>query len=169
MTGEALLAFKNQISDPLNSLRSWDPNSDPCTWFHISCNEKNNVTRIDLGNAGLSGLLIRDLANLTSLEYLNLYNNSLTGNIPEEFGNLTNLVSMIISYNFLNGTFPRALSKLTKLEDLCVSSFYASSYSQLLFWFTCNLFSSNPRDFIYVLLSFFQIVECYTVRSSYLS
>lgn len=47
MTGDALTALKNSVSDPNNVLQSWDSTLvDPCTWFHVTCNNENSVTRV---------------------------------------------------------------------------------------------------------------------------
>lgn len=45
--GDALYALRRSLSDPDNVLQSWDPNLvSPCTWFHITCNQDNRVTRV---------------------------------------------------------------------------------------------------------------------------
>lgn len=46
-TGDALITFKKQLSDPYNVLQSWDPSHvNPCTWFYVSCNSNGSVTRL---------------------------------------------------------------------------------------------------------------------------
>ena len=45
--GDALHALRRSLTDPGNVLQSWDPNLvNPCTWFHITCNQDNRVTRV---------------------------------------------------------------------------------------------------------------------------
>lgn len=45
--GDALYAFRHSLTDPDNVLDSWDPTLvNPCTWFHITCNQDNHVTRL---------------------------------------------------------------------------------------------------------------------------
>ncbi|KAK8953321.1 Somatic embryogenesis receptor kinase 2 [Platanthera guangdongensis] len=69
--GDALYALRRSLTDPENVLKSWDPTLvNPCTWFHITCNQENRVTRMDLGNSNLSGRLVPDLAKLEHLQYL---------------------------------------------------------------------------------------------------
>ncbi|KAH0991983.1 hypothetical protein GBA52_003466 [Prunus armeniaca] len=81
--GDILNAWKTQLTDPNNVLQSWDPTLiNPCTYFHVTCNSENSVTRLDLGNASLSGPLIPELGNLTNLQYLELNSNRLTGPLP---------------------------------------------------------------------------------------
>ncbi|XP_031261459.1 BRASSINOSTEROID INSENSITIVE 1-associated receptor kinase 1-like [Pistacia vera] len=117
--GDALNALKTNLADPNNVLQSWDPTLvNPCTWFHVTCNSENSVTRVDLGNANLSGQLVSQLGQLPNLQYLELYSNNISGRIPEELGNLTNLVSLDLYLNKLNGPIPPTLGKLAKLRFL---------------------------------------------------
>ncbi|ONI35877.1 hypothetical protein PRUPE_1G558900 [Prunus persica] len=116
---DALNALKSNLVDPNNVLQSWDPTLvNPCTWFHVTCNSENSVTRVDLGNANLSGQLVSQLGVLSNLQYLELYSNNITGNIPAELGTLTNLVSLDLYLNGLRGTIPDTLGKLEKLRFL---------------------------------------------------
>ncbi|MCH95421.1 brassinosteroid insensitive 1-associated receptor kinase 1-like, partial [Trifolium medium] len=68
---DALNALKSNLNDPNNVLQSWDATLvNPCTWFHVTCNGDNSVTRVDLGNADLSGTLVTQLGDLSNLQYL---------------------------------------------------------------------------------------------------
>ncbi|XP_058771760.1 BRASSINOSTEROID INSENSITIVE 1-associated receptor kinase 1-like [Vicia villosa] len=117
--GDALNALKSNLNDPNNVLQSWDATLvNPCTWFHVTCNGDNSVTRVDLGNADLSGTLVSQLGDLSNLQYLELYSNNITGKVPEELGNLTNLVSLDLYLNHLSGTIPNTLGNLQKLRFL---------------------------------------------------
>ncbi|KAM5574783.1 hypothetical protein ABKV19_013964 [Rosa sericea] len=119
MTGDALNALKSNLADPNNVLQSWDPTLvNPCTWFHVTCNSENSVTRVDLGNANLSGNLVTQLGVLTNLQYLELYSNNITGTIPDELGGLNNLVSLDLYLNNLDGGIPTTLGSLEKLRFL---------------------------------------------------
>lgn len=45
--GDALYTLRRSLSDPDNVLQSWDPTLvSPCTWFHITCDQDNRVTRV---------------------------------------------------------------------------------------------------------------------------
>ncbi|XP_009138188.2 BRASSINOSTEROID INSENSITIVE 1-associated receptor kinase 1 isoform X1 [Brassica rapa] len=117
--GDALSALKNSLSDPNKVLQSWDATLvTPCTWFHVTCNPDNSVTRVDLGNANLSGQLVMQLGQLPNLQYLELYSNNITGTIPETLGNLTELVSLDLYLNNLSGPIPSSLGRLKKLRFL---------------------------------------------------
>ncbi|KAL3538615.1 hypothetical protein ACH5RR_001981 [Cinchona calisaya] len=117
--GDALNALKSNLLDPNNVLQSWDPTLvNPCTWFHVTCSSDNSVTRVDLGNANLSGQLVSQLGLLPNLQYLELYSNNISGKIPPELGNLTNLVSLDLYSNNLTGPIPDTLGKLQRLRFL---------------------------------------------------
>ncbi|TMX05027.1 hypothetical protein EJD97_003344 [Solanum chilense] len=117
--GDALNALKTNLADPNSVLQSWDATLvNPCTWFHVTCNNENSVTRVDLGNANLSGQLVPQLGQLQNLQYLELYSNNISGRIPNELGNLTELVSLDLYLNNLNGPIPPSLGRLQKLRFL---------------------------------------------------
>ncbi|CAI8604839.1 unnamed protein product [Vicia faba] len=117
--GNALHALRNRLSDPNNVLQSWDPTLvNPCTWFHVTCDSNNLVTRLDLGNANLSGTLGSELGHLHNLQYLELYGNELRGKIPKELGKLKALISMDLYDNKLEGKIPKSFGKLKSLEFL---------------------------------------------------
>ncbi|XP_019442020.1 PREDICTED: somatic embryogenesis receptor kinase 2-like isoform X2 [Lupinus angustifolius] len=117
MEGDALHSLRTNLQDPNNVLQSWDPTLvNPCTWFHVTCNNDNSVIRVDLGNAALSGQLVPQLGQLKNLQYLELYSNNITGPIPSDLGNLTNLVSLDLYLNTFTGPIPDSLGKLSKLR-----------------------------------------------------
>lgn len=114
--GDALYALRRSLSDPDNVLQSWDPNLvTPCTWFHITCNQDNRVTRVDLGNSNLSGHLVPELGKLEYLQYLELYKNNIQGTIPAELGSLKSLISLDLYNNNISGTIPLSLGNLKSL------------------------------------------------------
>ncbi|KAL3035545.1 hypothetical protein AAZX31_02G258300 [Glycine max] len=137
--GDALYTLKRSLSDPDNVLQSWDPTLvSPCTWFHVTCNQDNRVTRVDLGNSNLSGHLVPELGKLEHLQYLylirrydypknvsdmvrpytELYKNNIQGTIPPELGSLKSLVSLDLYNNNISGTIPPSLGKLKNLVFL---------------------------------------------------
>ncbi|GFY90154.1 somatic embryogenesis receptor-like kinase 1 [Actinidia rufa] len=131
--GDALNALKMSLDDPNKVMQSWDSTLvNPCTWFHITCNPENRVTRVsvmtkvvwiyvypsDLGNANLSGPLVPQLGLLLKLQYLELYSNNISGTVPIELGNLANLVSLDLYLNRLSGPIPNTLGNLQKLRFL---------------------------------------------------
>ncbi|CAH9128305.1 unnamed protein product [Cuscuta epithymum] len=116
--GDALYKLKANLQDPDQSLKTWESGSgDPCTWFHVTCDNKS-VTRVDLGNANLSGQLVSELGLLKNLQRLELYGNKLTGVIPSDLGNLSNLKQLDLYLNNFTGPIPDSLGKLTELNFL---------------------------------------------------
>ncbi|KAJ4971312.1 hypothetical protein NE237_004411 [Protea cynaroides] len=117
--GDALYTLRRSLSDPDNVLQSWDPTLvNPCTWFHITCNQDNRVTRVDLGNSNLSGHLVAELGKLEHLQYLELYKNNIQGTIPVELGNLKSLISLDLYNNNISGIIPPSLGQLKSLVFL---------------------------------------------------
>ncbi|KAG6651982.1 BRASSINOSTEROID INSENSITIVE 1-associated receptor kinase 1-like isoform X1 [Carya illinoinensis] len=117
--GDALNALKTSLADPIGVLQSWDATLvNPCSWFHVTCDNNTSVTRVDLGNANLSGQLVPQLGSLQNLQYLELFSNVISGTIPDELGNLTNLVSLDLYLNNLSGPIPTKLGDLSQLRFL---------------------------------------------------
>jgi Leucine-rich repeat (LRR) protein len=62
-----------------------------------------------------------ELANLVSLEELNLAKNSLLGGLPSELGRLTNLRVLSLNTNMLGSTIPTQYGNLVNLAELDLS------------------------------------------------
>ncbi|XP_058198583.1 leucine-rich repeat protein 2-like [Rhododendron vialii] len=125
--GDALIAFKQSLSDPTNVLKSWDQNLvDPCSWYFVKCNTANQVIRLcickDVESRNLAGHLVPQLGNLQYLQYLSLNKNQLQGSIPTELGNLKSLVALELQDNNLTGTIPPSLGNLKSLVFLRLSN-----------------------------------------------
>ncbi|CAK9171913.1 unnamed protein product [Ilex paraguariensis] len=148
--GDALNAWKTKLVDPNNVLQSWDPTLvNPCTWFHVTCNSNNSITRVDLGDAGLSGPLVPQLGLLPNLQYLEVFSNKLSGSIPSQLANLTALISLDLYQNQLSGSIPPALGNLRSLRYLRLNSNQLSGVIplqviQLIYW--GNLRIMNVSD-----------------------
>ncbi|KAF8400028.1 hypothetical protein HHK36_015902 [Tetracentron sinense] len=121
--GDALYLWKSKLVDPSMVLQSWDPTLiNPCTWFHVTCNNENSVIRVDLGNSGISGPLVPALGNLSNLQYLEVFGNKISGTIPKEIGMLTNLRSLGLHQNQLSGSIPSSLGNLRYLMFMRLNS-----------------------------------------------
>ncbi|KAH7867102.1 hypothetical protein Vadar_028865 [Vaccinium darrowii] len=121
--GDALIALKNNLVDPNKFLQSWDPTlPNPCTWFHVTCNNQNNVTRVGLYGNNISGQIPNELGNLTKLVSLDLYLNHLSGPIPKALGNLQTLRFLRLNNNSLSGNIPVLLTTITTLQVLDLSN-----------------------------------------------
>ena len=91
-------------------------------WYGVTTNANGRVTRLELSNNNLSGVLPSELGNLPHLEWLNLNNNQLSGSIPSALGNLANLELLHFGGNDLSGMLPSSLGNLTNLRLLYLPS-----------------------------------------------
>lgn len=109
---QALLSFKEGITnDPQGVLESWNRSIGFCRWTGVTCGTPlpPRVVSLVLTGLDLSGHLSPWLANLTSLELVDLSYNGFSGGIPEELGTLQQLQFVILSVNSLQGIIPRSL------------------------------------------------------------
>ncbi|XP_042482128.1 receptor protein kinase TMK1-like [Macadamia integrifolia] len=112
-TGDAavMMALKKSL-DPPESLGWTDP--DPCQWSHVGCSSDERITRIQIGNQGLSGTLPSGLQNLTALQRLELMGNNIAGPLPSLSG-LSSLQVLLLSENkfsYIPADFFSGLSSL---------------------------------------------------------
>jgi hypothetical protein len=122
-----LLAFKKVYSDANN----WNPPiecdgktdwgvGDIANWCGVTVDTTSgNITGLDLSGFGLTGPLSDQIANITTLETLNVSSNSLDS-IPSAIGNLTGLTDLNLSGNLIE-SLPGEIGSLTALTDLNVS------------------------------------------------
>ncbi|XP_074345788.1 leucine-rich repeat protein 2-like isoform X2 [Apium graveolens] len=121
--GNALHVLRTRLSDPNNVLQSWDPTLvNPCTWFHVTCNNENSVTRLELYRNNIDGKIPKELGKLKNLISLDLYNNKFEGRIPKSLAKLKSLRFLRLNDNNLSGPIPRKLAKLTNLKVFDVSN-----------------------------------------------
>ncbi|XP_058194296.1 probable LRR receptor-like serine/threonine-protein kinase RFK1 isoform X1 [Rhododendron vialii] len=69
----------------------------------------------------LSGEILKELGNFSSLTYLNLEANQFSGSVPSELGKLVNLNTLILSSNQLSGELPTSLAGLRNLTDFRIN------------------------------------------------
>ena len=91
------------------------------TWHGVDTDAAGRVTKLALGDNGLTGSLPAELGDLASLEVLHLYYNSLTGPIPEALGKLPALWDLNLLRNQLAGPVPEALGDLSNLQWLTLA------------------------------------------------
>ncbi|KAM5554138.1 hypothetical protein ABKV19_026064, partial [Rosa sericea] len=78
--------------------------------------------RLEGGYNSLTGLLLEDIYNATTLEQIKLPSNSLYGAITDKIVNLTALNTFDLSYNNFSGVLPPSLGKLSKLKLIVLDS-----------------------------------------------
>ncbi|KAJ4776384.1 LRR receptor-like serine/threonine-protein kinase GSO1 [Rhynchospora pubera] len=132
---DALLTLKAGLSDPGNLLSSWH-GQDCCNWSGVICDDiASHVVKLSLRNPhdcvgyycsdweshALSGVIPRELANLTRLQFLDLSHSQFTGMLPPQLGNLSDLkyLSLMASYSYPSyKSISDNLSWLSRLSNL---------------------------------------------------
>ncbi len=110
---DALIALWNS-TDGANwsdNTRWLEPVGTECEWYGVACVE-GKLTRLDLSDNQLSGVIPPELGNLTDLYFLDLSDNLLGGVIPTELGNLSNLDDLYLNSNQLSGSIPPEIGNL---------------------------------------------------------
>ena len=120
---EPLIALYNATDGP-NWTRqdNWLSEAPISTWYGITTNVVDRVTKIHLTAVGMTGSIPAVLGQLAHLDSLIISgNNGLTGSIPAELGQLQRLDVMNLSGNTLTGTIPPELGQLTRLKEMYLS------------------------------------------------
>ncbi|KAG2320803.1 hypothetical protein Bca52824_014016 [Brassica carinata] len=112
------LATMNALRDSLKFPKgfSWT-GSDPCKWSGVQCDSSNRITRIQIGNKGISGTLTSDLNTLSSLTVFEVMGNMLTGDIPSLAG-LTALETINAHGNSFTSISVDIFTGLTTLQHV---------------------------------------------------
>ncbi|XP_020591901.1 receptor like protein 30-like [Phalaenopsis equestris] len=153
---DALLDFKQSLSDPHIVLSSWDTDEDCCTWKGVSCSNKtNHVIKLDLSvfsETLYAASLHPSFFRLRHMQYLCLSNIHFNQTrIPHSIGSLTKLSHLDLSYSGFVGEIPPHIGNLTKLRYLDLS--YNSLVAYNLLWMS-HLFSLQHIDMSKVNLTF---------------
>uniref|UniRef100_A0A6M2EE45 non-specific serine/threonine protein kinase n=1 Tax=Populus davidiana TaxID=266767 RepID=A0A6M2EE45_9ROSI len=119
---EALIQWKNTLTSPPPSLRSWSPSNlnNLCKWTAISCNSTSRtVSQINLPSLEINGTLAHfNFTPFTDLTTFDIQNNTVSGAIPSAIGGLSKLIYLDLSVNFFEGSIPVEISELTELQHL---------------------------------------------------
>ena len=113
--GALIALYESTDGDNWKNNSNWLSSAPLYSWYGVITDGRGRVTRLSLGDNGLTGT-IPVLSALTELEELNLRVNRLTGPIPE-LGALRKLKRLYLEYNDLTGPIPE-LSALTNLHHL---------------------------------------------------
>nr|GMC93645.1 MDIS1-interacting receptor like kinase 2-like [Ipomoea batatas] len=118
---EALLQWKiNGLSSSLLD-SSWSVNNltNVCNWEGIICNRGGSVSELNLPHGNLRGTLepLR-FSLLPNLTRINLNNNSLSGVIPSAITTLLKLTFLNLGNNGFMGSIPEEIGSMTSLEGI---------------------------------------------------
>ncbi|XP_021802527.1 putative receptor-like protein kinase At3g47110 [Prunus avium] len=103
-----------------NKLRGYIP-YQLCQLDNLAYLDLRVVTKVDLSNNNLSGILPRTIGGLRDLVNLSLANNNLEGPIPSSFDGLLSLQLLDLSINNLSGVIPKSLEALSLLKYMDLS------------------------------------------------
>uniref|UniRef100_A0A0D9V1M3 Receptor kinase-like protein Xa21 n=1 Tax=Leersia perrieri TaxID=77586 RepID=A0A0D9V1M3_9ORYZ len=120
---QALLAFKENLSDQTGALSSWNSNSsDFCRWAGVTCSRRHpeRVIALMVRSAALAGSIPPVIGNLTFLQRLVLFDNMLSGEIPPIISRLPRLRYLELAYNYFTGEIPAELCNCSNLVHLSV-------------------------------------------------
>ncbi|XP_024536536.1 receptor-like protein kinase BRI1-like 3 [Selaginella moellendorffii] len=101
-----LLSFKNQVSDPLSTLSTWNTSSavDSCHWHGVNCSSSGRITGLDLQSLSLPRPALLDaIQDLSHLEKLHISQSNFTGSSTNRSLRGCNLEALDLSQNKLTG------------------------------------------------------------------
>ncbi|OUL60367.1 vWA domain-containing protein [Flavobacterium sp. AJR] len=117
----ALIAFYNSTNGANWGIKTpWDITSDVSTWAGVGITD-GHVTSLTMENYKLTGVIPREIGNLTYLKKIYFLSNNLTGPIPVEITQLANLEELVLAFNQLSGTIPSQIGNLLKLKQLALN------------------------------------------------
>ncbi|XP_034710604.1 receptor-like protein EIX2 [Vitis riparia] len=143
---QALLRFKQALTDPANSLSSWSLTEDCCGWAGVRCNNvSGRVVELHLGNtydpyavkfngrSALRGEISPALLELEHLNFLDLSTNDFGGApIPSFLGSMRSLRHLDLWGASFGGLIPHQLGNLSSLRHLHLggnSGLYVENFS----------------------------------------
>ena len=100
---------------------NWGSAEPLSSWEGLEVDETGRVTRLNLGDVGMSGVVPDAIGNLTALERLDLSENHLIGCIPTQLIQLTALSDLALAYNGFTGGIPPEMGYMTTLKKLLLS------------------------------------------------
>ena len=144
---QALLNFKQGLSDSSKVLLSWSDQEDCSRWNAVVYDNKTGrVTELRLSERLFGGEISSSLLQLEHLNYLDLSRNDFNRTpIPTFLGSMASLTHLDLSYSNFSGHIPHQLGNLSNLRYLDLSGnnyLYADNFH----WMS-NLSSIQYLDF----------------------
>ncbi|WMV32128.1 hypothetical protein MTR67_025513 [Solanum verrucosum] len=84
-------------------------------------NFSNSLKSFEAQGCKLSGVIPKEISNLTGVTTISLFNNELTGYIPETFQSMLKLQELYLKNNMIEGIIPDVICHLTNLGALDLS------------------------------------------------
>ncbi|XP_075665072.1 receptor-like protein EIX2 [Castanea sativa] len=112
---QALLNFKQGLSDPSKVLSSWSDQEDCSGWYGVVYDNKTGrVTKLSV--SGVGGEISGSLLQLEHLNYLDFLDNDFNRTpIPTFLGSMASLTHLGLSYSDFSGRIPHQLGNLSNL------------------------------------------------------
>ena len=115
----ALVALYQATDGPdWTNNENWLTDAPLGDWYGVETDDHGRVSRLELRDNGLFGVIPPELGQLGKLQELLLLINNVYGHIPPELGQLSELRWLHLGTNALSGPIPPALGDLAKLEHL---------------------------------------------------
>ncbi|KAK6250394.1 hypothetical protein SCA6_004399 [Theobroma cacao] len=167
---QALLEFKQDLSDPSGRLASWGNNLNCCDWTGVVCDNSNgHVLELRLRNpldpykgfyipseayvkVWFGGKVNPSLLDLKHLRYLDLSGSNFGGIIPKFLSSMQSLRYLNLSAAGFGGLIPPQLGNLTNLRFLDLHDLSSLLYVENLRWLS-NLVKLQHLDLSRVDLS----------------
>ncbi|KAK6275765.1 hypothetical protein POUND7_005474 [Theobroma cacao] len=167
---QALLEFKQDLSDPSGRLASWGNNLNCCDWTGVVCDNSNgHVLELRLRNpldpykgfyipseayakVWFGGKVNPSLLDLKHLRYLDLSGSNFGGIIPKFLSSMQSLRYLNLSAAGFGGLIPPQLGNLTNLRFLDLHDLSSLLYVENLQWLS-NLVKLQHLDLSRVDLS----------------
>ncbi|CAN0466599.1 unnamed protein product [Ectocarpus sp. 12 AP-2014] len=96
---------------------NWNTDAALSQWQGVKVNRQGRVVEVSLPTNNLTGEIPKALADLVSLEGLDLHQNKFYGTIPAELGQLPRLKRLRLSNNDLSGKIPEEVKSMATLEQ----------------------------------------------------
>ena len=112
---ETLIGLRDELAG--GAFLNWSVHRAISEWEGVTVSgSTKRVTKIELKNEGLDGVIPAELGDLTGLEELALSGNALRGQIPSELAKLTDLRKLLLDGNRLSGEISPDLAVLKLVE-----------------------------------------------------
>ncbi|XP_076943684.1 receptor protein kinase CLAVATA1-like [Bidens hawaiensis] len=114
---DALMKLKASMIKNISGLSNWKPGASHCSFTGVSCDVNSRVTALTVSNVPMFGVIPPEIGTLNKLVNLTLVANNLTGKLPVQMANLTSVRFVNISSNSFVGEFPgEIVTAMTELE-----------------------------------------------------